>query len=159
MAVHALTCTLQGDTMRSRTLFSSVALGTLLACGGGSNDSTGPGPGPSTAAHIAVFAGDSQVAPAGTKLPDSLAVLVTDTAGDPVAGVTVAWSVTGGGSVSPGTSHTNALGIAKTTRTLGPHAGHGKTNAAVTGLTLLQFEAVGQIQGAVQIASNWRLET
>lgn len=140
--------------MQTRSTLPLVAsLAILLACGGGTHDTMGPG-GTPTPAEIERIAGDSQVAPAGTVLPDSLAVLVTDTGGHPVAGITVAWSTTGGGSVSPTSSQTDTLGIAKTSRTLGPNAGHGKTNAAVTGLTLLQFEAVSQIQGAVQISSQ-----
>lgn len=126
----------------------------IAACGGGDGGGGPTGP-TSTATAIAPFAGDSQVAAAGTTLPESLAVLVTDTGGHPVADVTVNWSVVGiGGSVSPATTHTNALGIAKAARTLGATAGHGNTNAAVTGLTLLTFAAVGTVQGGVTIASN-----
>lgn len=140
--------------MRAATSRLSIAaLAAVIACGGGGGgDSTGPSP---TATTVTRVAGDSQVAPAGSTLPESLAVLVTDSAGHPVANVTVNWSVVGvGGSVSPATSHTDALGIAKAARTLGTIAGHGKTNAAVTGLTLQVFEAVGQVQGAVTISSS-----
>lgn len=119
--------------------------------GGGGGDPTGPTP---TATTIARVAGDSQVAAVSTTLPESLAVLVTDSAGHPVANVAVNWSIIGQGSVSPAQSHTDVNGIAKTSRTLGATAGHNKTTAAVNGLTALQFEAVGQVQGGVTISSN-----
>ncbi|HET7042765.1 MAG TPA: Ig-like domain-containing protein, partial [Gemmatimonadales bacterium] len=88
----------------TRTLLATLTA-VALACGGG-GDSTGPG-GHSPAA-IDRFAGDSQVAAAGTVLPESLAVRVTDAGGQPVAGTTVNWSVIGAGSVSPASSLTDA---------------------------------------------------
>lgn len=111
-------------------------------------------PGTTSPTTVARFAGDSQVAPVGTLLPDSLAVLVTDSAGHPVAGVTVAWTPVGGGTVAPASSQTDALGIARAARTLGATAGHATTTATVTGLAPFQFDAVGQVQGAVSLSSN-----
>ena len=78
--------------------------------------------------------GDGQVAPAGAPLPNPLVVLVTDDAGDPVAGVTVQWTAGGEGAVSPGSVQTGSDGKASTTRTLGATAGQQTTTAAVTGL-------------------------
>src|SRR5262245_38811734 len=96
------------------------------ACGGGGGGG-GTGPTPNT---IAVSAGNNQVAAAGSALPDSLAVIVRDQGGAPLAGVTVTFAVTGGGgSVSPATRATDASGIAKTRRTLGPKAGTQTTSA------------------------------
>lgn len=57
--------------------------------------------------------GDSQVAAAGFPLPDSLAVRVLDQYGNPVIGTSVAWAaVTGGGTVSPSLSASDASGRA-----------------------------------------------
>lgn len=121
----------------------------FVACGGGDGGGGGP-----QAGSIAVSAGDDQVAPAGTALPESLAVLVRDNAGEPLPGVSVAWSIqTGGGSVSPTSRVSGPNGIAKTRRTLGPNAGTQTARATVTGVAPVTFDAVAQIQGAVNIAN------
>lgn len=122
----------------------------LSACGGGGNGGTGPTPN-----TIAVSAGNNQVAPAGSALPESLAVIVRDQAGAPLAGVTVTFAVTaGGGSVSPASRQTDASGIAKTRRTLGPNAGTQTASATTGSLAPAQFSAVAQINGAVNIANS-----
>jgi Domain of unknown function (DUF1929)/Bacterial Ig-like domain (group 1) len=89
---------------------------------------------PSNASAIEMAGGDGQVAPAGAALPNPLAVLVTDDAGDPVEGVTVQWTANGGGGVSPGSVQTGSDGKASTSRTLGATTGQQITTAAVTGL-------------------------
>ena len=127
---------------------ATLAVVALCACGGG-----GGGGGPQ-AASVALSAGDNQVAPAGTALAESLAVIVRDNAGAPLPGVAVTWSLTaGGGSVSPTTRTSDAGGIAKTRRTLGPNAGTQTARATVSGLTPVNFSAISQIQGAVNIAN------
>jgi hypothetical protein len=76
-------------------------------------------------ATAAAAASISAVQPAmsgqpGTPVADSAAALVRDQYGNPVPGVTVSWAVTsGGGSVSPASSTTNAQGIARARWTLG----------------------------------------
>ena len=122
----------------------------LSACGGGGDGGTGP-----TANSIAVNAGNNQVAAAGSVLPESLAVIVHDQNGAPLAGVNVTFAVTaGGGSVSPTTRVTDAAGIAKTRRTLGPNAGTQTASATAGSLAPVQFSAIAQIQGAVNIANS-----
>ncbi|HKA58887.1 MAG TPA: Ig-like domain-containing protein [Gemmatimonadales bacterium] len=121
------------------------------ACGGGGGGG-GTGPTPNT---IAVSAGNNQVAAAGSALPDSLAVIVRDQGGAALAGVTVTFAVTGGGgSVSPATRATDASGIAKTRRTLGPNAGTQTTSATAGGLPPAPFTSIAQINGAVNIANS-----
>jgi plastocyanin len=130
-----------------------LALGVVFlmgACGG--NGGGGTGPTPST---IAVNAGDNQVGAAGTALPESLAVIVRDQAGGAIGGVLVTFTVSaGGGSVSPASSMTSASGIAKTRLTLGPAAGTQTINASAGGLAPVHFNAVSQINGAVNIANT-----
>jgi hypothetical protein len=92
------------------------------------------GPPPTDAAAIEMAGGNGQAAPAGAPLPGPLVVLVTDDAGDPVSGVTVQWSVDGGGSVSPTSGATGSDGKASATRTLGATLGQQLTIAAVSGL-------------------------
>ena len=126
---------------------ATLAVVALCACGGG-------GDGGPHASSIALSAGDNQVAAAGAALPESLAVIVRDNAGAALPGVAVTWSVTaGGGSVSPTTRTSDASGIAKTRRTLGPNAGTQTARATVSSLTPVNFSAVSQIQGAVNIAN------
>jgi len=132
--------------------FGLFVLGVLAAvnCGGGGDGGTGPTPN-----TIAVSAGNNQVGAAGTALPESLAVIVRDQGGAPLAGVNVTFTITaGGGSVSPASRATNAAGIAKTSRTLGPNAGTQTVNAGSGSLTPVQFSAVSQINGAVNIANS-----
>ncbi|HEU5049296.1 MAG TPA: Ig-like domain-containing protein, partial [Gemmatimonadales bacterium] len=89
----------------------------------------------SAAAAIEAVSGDAQTATAGSTLDDSLIVRVTDAADNPVAGVNVAWSVTGGGTVSEATTTTGADGRTGVRRTLGTTAGAQTTIATVAGLT------------------------
>ena len=138
--------------MRTGTALAACAGALILmSCGGGGGGSTSPGP---TASSVAISAGDSQVAPVSTVLTDSLSVLVLDNNAHPMAGVTVTWAATGGGSVSPATSLTGATGIARTSRTLGATAGVAGATATVSGLPAVHFTSVGQVQGAVTIASH-----
>ncbi len=130
--------------------FGLLLLGVVVTtkCGGG--DGTGP-----TASTIAVSAGNNQIGAAGAALPESLAVIVKDQSGAVLSGVAVTFAVTGGGgTVSPASRVTDAAGIAKTRRTLGPNAGTQTASAATGNLTPVQFSAVSQINGAVNIANN-----
>jgi hypothetical protein len=82
---------------------------------------------------------------AGMPLADSVAVVVRDAHGNPVAGHTVAWTVTqGGGSASPAASTTNAEGVAKTRWTLGPAAGEQRLQAAASVSMTTTFVANAQ---------------
>lgn len=102
------------------------------------------------AANIAATGGGGQTGLAASALPTPLSVIVNDANGNPVPGVSVAWAVTsGGGSVSPATIATNALGIASATWTLGPVAGAGTATATSAGLagSPVSFTATG-IAGA-----------
>ncbi|HKC39550.1 MAG TPA: hypothetical protein VKC15_08445, partial [Gemmatimonadales bacterium] len=54
----------------------------------------------------------------------------------------------------PASRVTDALGIAKTRRTLGPNAGTQTVTASAGNLTPVQFSAVSQINGAVNIANS-----
>ena len=82
-----------------------------------------------TPAKFQLVSGDGQTAPAGATLSSSLIVKAVDAQGNPVAGIVVSWSVTGGGSVTPGTSTTGSDGTASTQRMLGPVAGPQSTVA------------------------------
>ena len=123
-------------------LFLGLSLGT---CG----DGTGPTPAPEA---ISDTEGDGQTATVGQLLGAGLAVLVTGSDGAPFAGANVAWSVTsGGGSVSPASSQTDAQGRATTQWTLGPVAGQQSVTATVEGLSPTTFTATATPGAPTQV--------
>jgi hypothetical protein len=79
---------------------------------------------------MALVKGNGQAGDAGSALPESLTVLVTNLKGDPVEGVTVEWQVlTGGGTVSAPFTTTSATGVAQAVFTLGSFVGEQKAQA------------------------------
>jgi adhesin/invasin len=91
--------------------------------------------GEGVAASVERIRGTGQTAIAGSTLPESLVVRTLDAGGRPVAGITVSWAVTGGGSVSAPATVTGPDGMTGVRRTLGPAAGPQGTVATVTGAT------------------------
>lgn len=86
-------------------------------------------------AQLLKSAGDSQYAEIGQVVVASYAVKVSDQYGNAVPQVSVDWSVaSGGGSVSPASSVSDAAGIAQTRHTVGS-AGDNMVTATVAGLT------------------------
>lgn len=86
--------------------------------------------------------GDSQtVVSDSTSAP--LAVKVVDRYGNPVAGVPVAWVVTGGGALSAASTTTDATGMAKVTLTLGATPGPYTIVATAGLLTAITFNLTG----------------
>ena len=79
--------------------------------------------------------GDPQTGPVQSALADSLVVRVNDGFGNPVGGVTVQWTESGGGSISPASVVTGADGRAAAERVLGPVAGTQASQASAAGLT------------------------
>jgi adhesin/invasin len=103
--------------------------------------------------------GNEQTAPAGTPLLQPLVVRVADAFGNPISGVTITWSPVGGGSVSEGTTMSDAAGLASVTRTLGSTAGPQSTLASSEGLsgspvTFLHTATSGSATGVVIISGN-----
>jgi hypothetical protein len=106
---------------------------------------------------VEMVGGDGQVAATRTELSSSLVVRVLDTKGRPVPGVRVAWTVEEqGGFVSSASlpSLTDARGLARVRRTLGPDAGVFGTLATVDEAVAptVRFTSVAQVQGAVFMA-------
>jgi adhesin/invasin len=101
---------------------------------------------------IEINNGNNQVGNAGQPLASPFAVLVKEN-GTAKAGETVTWAATtGGGSVNPGTSQTDATGIATTVLTAGDDSVVQRVTAAARSGTLQTFTATARIQGATQIA-------
>jgi hypothetical protein len=74
---------------------------------------------PGSTRSLEVLSGNLQSALAGNSLDERLAVLALDEHNQPARGALVTWSVSGGGSIAPGISRTDASGVARATWTLG----------------------------------------
>ena len=105
------------------------AAGTILACNGGSDL---PVPPQEPAAKIVIISGDAQTAAAGTQLPDSLVVRVTDSKDQPVQGQRVGFGASAG-TVAPAAAATNADGRTGAIWVLGAAAGPQTVTATATG--------------------------
>ena len=112
--------------------------------------------GAGVAARVERVRGSGQTAIAGSTLPESLVVRTLDAADRPVAGITVTWTPSGGGSVSAPATVTGPDGTAGIRRTLGPAAGAQGTTATVAGAagSPIEFTATA----AVGEAGSLRLE-
>lgn len=87
-----------------------------------------------------VVAGSGQVGTVGQRVPDSLAVRVTDRFGNPVPQAEVVFAVAdGGGAVQPATARTGLDGIARTAWTLGTTAGPHTVRAELPGIEPVLF--------------------
>lgn len=96
----------------------------------------------------ASYVGGGGEGPVGGVLADSLAVRVADRYGNPAAGVEVAWSVvSGGGSLSPARSTTDAAGIARAAWTLGAVADSQAARAVAGTLPAVVFRAAATTRG------------
>ena len=95
-----------------------------------------------TPSVAAIETGDGQTQAINNTLPLPLVVKVTDSFGNPVAGVPVNWSTAGGsGSVVVANNTTDATGRSTALWTLGVTAGPMTALANVSGQPILQFKA------------------
>ncbi|MGH7538575.1 MAG: Ig-like domain-containing protein [Gemmatimonadales bacterium] len=103
---------------------------------------------PAAPAALVKNGGDAQQGPAATPLPVPFSAVIQDQYANPVAGVTVNWSVTaGGGALSVVASTTDGTGTARTTLTLGDSAGPNEVSATVAGVAgSLTFTATAIVQ-------------
>ncbi|HKR08780.1 MAG TPA: hypothetical protein VJS39_06295, partial [Gemmatimonadaceae bacterium] len=108
-----------------------------FACGG---DASGP---KHTPTSIEANSSTTITAPAGTAALERPSVIVRDEAGNPLAGVTVVFTVTGGdGSVTGATEITGGTGVATVAGwTLGQTATTNTVDATVNGLPAVTFTA------------------
>jgi hypothetical protein len=86
--------------------------------------------------HLAVTSGDAQSGTVATTLAKPLVVTATDVGGNPVPGVSIAWSVvSGGGTFTSAATATAMDGTAATSFTLGHKAGAVMLTATVQGVS------------------------
>src|SRR5687768_11706685 len=119
-----------------------LGVGLLLACEG----SGGPGGSqPRTPAAVVPTTATTQTAVVGTAVPVAPAVRVTDSRGQPMPGISVAFAITAGaGSLGTTSATTGADGQASAAAwTLGTTAGANAATATVVGLQPVQFSATG----------------
>ncbi len=110
------------------------------------------------ASRIAAVSGDGQIGAVGTGLAAPLIVLITDSFGNPVAGVQVEWDAHDG-SVDPTSSSTGADGRASTSWVLGSSTGTQTATTSSDGLdgspvTFTSTAVPGSAEGLVRISGN-----
>jgi len=134
----------------SHTFTATSAIGTKAGISGTVNIIGG------AATQIALNAGDSQTATAGSAVATPPGVIVKDANNSPVSGVTVSFAVASGGGIATGLSATtNASGIATIgSWTLGTTVGTNTLTATGAGLTgsPITFTATSVAGAATQIA-------
>jgi hypothetical protein len=114
-----------GNTAGANSLTAAIA-------GGASTTITATGQA-AAAAAVTIVSGNGQSVTSGSAT-QPLVVMVADQFGNPVAGVTVAWVVTGGGTLSAASTTTDATG--KTQITLTTDAAPASYTVTATALTL-----------------------
>jgi len=120
--------------MKQLRRFGPIALAAMIAgavaCG---SDSTGTGP---QAASVTGIAGDSQVGPTGSPLDFPLSMTLLGSNGQPIQGVSVAWSAVpaNGASFNPQPSVSDVNGMVATTVTMGSVRDTIVINATVPGV-------------------------
>ena len=107
-------------------------------------------------ASLAKTAGDNQSAQVGTAVSVPPSVTVRESAGNPVAGATVTFAVSGGlGSITGGTATTNASGVATVgSWTVGVSVGGNLLTATVAGVAPVTFSATAIPNPIGSIAIN-----
>jgi hypothetical protein len=107
------------------------------------------------ATTIAAVSPTSQSAPVGTLVPQRPAVRVGNQMGYVMAGVPITFAVTaGGGTITGGTTTTDAVGVATVgSWRLGPAAGTNTLTATGPGLPTVQFQATGTVQVATTLTA------
>ena len=123
---------------RIATLAASIV--GLAACG--DEAPTDLAADPALEIALAKVSGDSQAGEAGRLLEEFLVFRVTDSAGQPVAGLRVKWEVVaGGGKVSGKRHETDAAGLGAGNFTLGPEPGEHVARAVVHDSLGIEFVA------------------
>ncbi len=122
-------------SIRSWLLGATLAAASLR-CGGDS------GPPDTQPASLAAVSGNAQTGPIGQTLGAPLVVIVKDDQGQPLEGVAVAWSASGGGgSVSSASVTSGTDGHAEVQWVLGGTVGAQTATATVSGLPAVDFTA------------------
>jgi hypothetical protein len=126
-------------------LTTATVVALTIACG----DASGPKLGPP--ANVVSVSGDAQgAAEVGIKLGKPLMIKVSDSHGQNLSGVTVAWS-TSSGLLGASSSATDANGVASVEWTLGQNVGTQTATATVASLKPVTFTAIAVAGPPTQI--------
>ncbi len=145
-----------GDAVGTNTLRATVQASNVTG-----NPVTFTATGTAGSASLMVAqAGQNQTVTAGSDIPVAPAVVVRDSRGNPVSGVSVTFSIgSGGGTVTGGTSTTSSTGVATVgSWTLGPATGVQSLIARSAGLPDVTFTATATA-GAAARAVAWSAPT
>jgi len=140
------------------TRHAAVLVAALLvgACG---DDSVTPPPTGTEVAELVRVSGDQQQWFFENPLPQPYLVMAVDSDGLAVPDVAISWTITsGGGTVDPMQSLTDAAGTASTTHTLGPVETSQAVTAAVPGIPSVTFTATASTpptSAAVTVGNNF----
>ena len=136
-----------------RKIHIAASLAALLATAGACDDDGGEGTAPVQPAAVAATAAAHHQAAAGSTVP-APSVRVTDSRGQPLAQVPVAFAVTaGGGSLAQPGAVTDAGGVATGGAwTLGRAPGANEVTATVAGLPPVRFTATAHAAAVAQLA-------
>ena len=140
----------------SWTLGATVGTNELTATVSGVTPVTFTANGVIGATTIVKQAGDNQSALVGTSVTTPPTVFLTDASSSPVVGQQVVFEVaSGGGSITLGTTTTNASGLASVgSWTLGTTAGENTLTATTQGLAPVTFTATGTSGAATSVVLN-----
>jgi hypothetical protein len=125
-------------------LLAAVAVASLRC----SSDSSDPGSQPDSVQEVS---GNGQVGLINETLAQPLVVRVEDESGNPLEGVTIQWTIGGGGSLNPLQFVTGTDGVASVERTLGGVAGEQTTTATVEGLPPVVFTSTAEAGSIPQL--------
>ena len=127
----------------------------VASCGGDGSGPTDPEPDPDLTrvpASIAVHAGADQISAPGTAVATPPAVLVRNSTGAPIQGVTVQFTVAaGGGQLTGGSPTTDASGVARVQSWVLGTSGEQRLTAQVANLPQASFDATIEAQATVGI--------
>ncbi|MEX2581969.1 MAG: Ig-like domain-containing protein, partial [Gemmatimonadota bacterium] len=137
-----------GEATTDWTLGTKSGENAITASPGGLSASTITAtalPGPP--ASVTKLSGDEQSQTVGASLADSLSVAVVDRYGNRITGATVSWAIeSGGGTLEPTTSITDAAGEARANMVVGTTSGENAVAATVSALSTVppaRFTATG----------------
>lgn len=143
--------------MSNRFAFAFLAAASMLAA---CSDSSTEPVAVRAAARAFVYQGNDQRVAAGKVATDSLAVLLVDANGAPVADVEVTWSSDQAGVLSQLSTRTDAQGIAKVAYTAGTRVAIGDVQASPAGLDPVHFalqvapDAPARIEAMAQLVDT-----
>jgi hypothetical protein len=149
-----VTANSSGQATTTWTLGTAAGVQTLTATAGSVSATFTAVATATAAAAVAKLAGDGQTVAAGATVPVAPSVKVTDTFGNPVAGVLVTFNVaSGGGSVTGALANTDATGVATVgSWKLGAIAGPNSMTATASGLAAVTFGATASAGAVTQVA-------